>query len=147
MDCCFNYIGFVRREDNSASRNSVVRIVIKEEYVEGLKGVEEFSHLIIIYHLHLANLNKGLKRVRVGVEVGVFATRSQHRPNPIGISVVELIKREGNTLYVKGINAFDGTPVLDIKPYDEWDSILNPKVPEWHKIEMRSRVTDSFYFL
>lgn len=147
MDCCFNYIGFVRREDNSASRNSVVRIVIKEEYVEGLKGVEEFSHLIIIYHLHLANLNKGLKRVRGGVEVGVFATRSQHRPNPIGISVVELIKREGNTLYVKGINAFDGTPVLDIKPYDEWDSILNPKVPEWHKIEMRSRVTDSFYFL
>ncbi|MUM65843.1 tRNA (N6-threonylcarbamoyladenosine(37)-N6)-methyltransferase TrmO [Acidianus infernus] len=144
MDCCFNYIGFVRREDNSASRNSVVRIVIKEEYVEGLKGVEEFSHLIIIYHLHLANLNKGLKRVRGGVEVGVFATRSQHRPNPIGISVVELIKREGNTLYVKGINAFDGTPVLDIKPYDEWDSILNPKVPEWHKIEMRSRVTDSF---
>jgi tRNA-Thr(GGU) m(6)t(6)A37 methyltransferase TsaA len=142
MDCCFNYIGFVRREDNSASRKSIVKIVIKEEYVEGLKGVEEFSHLIIIYHLHVASSNKGLKRVRGGVEVGVFATRSQHRPNPIGISVVELVKREGNALYVKGINAFDGTPVLDIKPYDEWDSIPNPRVPEWHKMEMRSRVTD-----
>ena len=113
MDCCFKYIGFVKREDHTASRDAIVKIEIKPEYAEGLEKIEEFSHLIIVYHLHLADPNKGLKRIRGGAEVGVFATRSQHRPNPIGISVVELIKKEGNTLYVKGINAFDGTPILD----------------------------------
>jgi len=137
MDCCFKYIGFIRRDDKLASRASIVKVEVKNEYADGLERIEEFSHLIIIYHLHMADPNKSLKRVRGGVEVGVFATRSQHRPNPIGISVVELIKREGNVLYVKGINAFDGTPVLDIKPYDEWDSIPNPKVPEWHMGEMK----------
>ena len=132
MSCCFKYIGYVKREDNTASRDSVVKIVVNKEYEEGLLGIEEFSHLIIIYHLHLASFDGRLKRVRGEREVGVFATRSQFRPNPIGISVVELIKREGNVLYVKGINAFDSTPVLDIKPYDTWDRVEKPRVPPWH---------------
>ncbi|WP_221287578.1 tRNA (N6-threonylcarbamoyladenosine(37)-N6)-methyltransferase TrmO [Stygiolobus caldivivus] len=132
MDCCFKYIGYVRREDNSASRDNLVKVIINEEFEDGLIGIEEFSHLIIIYHLHQATFDGRVKRVRDGKEIGVFATRSQFRPNPIGISVVSLIRREGNVLIVKGINAIDGTPVLDIKPYDTWDRVDSPKVPHWH---------------
>jgi tRNA (Thr-GGU) A37 N-methylase len=61
--------------------------------------------------------------------LGVFATRTNLRPNPIGLTLVELIKAEGNTLTVRGLDAFDGTPVLDVKPYDFWDA----KVPDWWK--------------
>lgn len=110
-----------------------VEIHVYKEYEDGLKGIEEFSHLIIIYYLHLAKFN-GLIKNKRGIEVGVFATRSPNRPNPIGISVVELIRRSGNVLVVKRINAFNGTPVLDIKPYDRWDSVPNPRVPYWHEV-------------
>lgn len=134
MSVCFKYIGYVRRKDNSASRHEVVEIHINKEYEEGLKGIEDFSHVIVIYHLHLVNFDGKLVRDWKGAKVGVFATRSQFRPNPIGLSVCELLKREGNVLYVKGINAFDGTPVLDIKPYDEWDRIEKIRVPSWYKL-------------
>jgi len=65
--------------------------------------------------------------------LGVFATRTNLRPNPIGLTLVELLKAEGNTLTVKGLDAFDGTPVLDVKPYDFWDMISDAKVPDWWK--------------
>ncbi|MEM0173869.1 MAG: tRNA (N6-threonylcarbamoyladenosine(37)-N6)-methyltransferase TrmO [Sulfolobaceae archaeon] len=135
MSVCFKYIGYVRRDNNSASRDEVVRIEVNEEYVDGLLGIEEFSHVIIIYHLHLSNFDGRLLREKRNVKVGVFATRSQFRPNPIGISVCELIRREKNVLYVRGINAFNGTPVLDIKPYDAWDRIERIRVPEWHDVK------------
>lgn len=65
-------------------------------------------------------------------EVGIFAQRAKHRPNPIGITAVELIKVVGNVLTVKGLDAIDGTPILDLKPYyPEYDRILEPTVPEW----------------
>lgn len=134
MSVCFKYIGYVRRKDNSASRNEVIEIHINKEYEEGLKGIEGFSHIIVIYHLHLANFDGKLIRDWKRASVGVFATRSQFRPNPIGISVCELLKREGNVLYVKGINAFDSTPILDIKPYDEWDRVEKIRVPSWYKL-------------
>jgi len=134
VSVCFKYIGYVRRKDNSASRNEVIEIHINKEYEEGLKGIEGFSHIIVIYHLHLANFDGKLIRDWKRASVGVFATRSQFRPNPIGISVCELLKREGNVLYVKGINAFDSTPILDIKPYDEWDRVEKIRVPSWYKL-------------
>ncbi|MCI2415687.1 MAG: tRNA (N6-threonylcarbamoyladenosine(37)-N6)-methyltransferase TrmO [Candidatus Aramenus sp.] len=127
----FKPIGYVRR-GKGASRKEIVDLVVLEEYAEGLKGIEEFSHLIVLYFMHLAKEDK-LARELDGVEVGVFATRSPNRPNPIGLSVVELLSVEGNVLKVRGINAFDGTPILDIKPYDEWDSVQNPRVPEWYR--------------
>ncbi|MEM4884392.1 MAG: tRNA (N6-threonylcarbamoyladenosine(37)-N6)-methyltransferase TrmO [Saccharolobus sp.] len=134
MSVCFKYIGFIRRKDNSASREVPVEIHINEEYSEGLKGLEEFSHIIVIYHLHLSSFDGRLTREKKGTRVGVFATRSQIRPNPIGISVAELLEIKNNVIIAKGINAFDGTPVLDIKPYDKWDSISNIKVPAWHDV-------------
>ncbi|ARM76070.1 tRNA (N6-threonylcarbamoyladenosine(37)-N6)-methyltransferase TrmO [Acidianus manzaensis] len=123
-------IGYVRRGEG-CSLDEEVEIYVNKEFEDGLKGIECFSHLIVIYYLHQAKFN-GLIKNRHGLEVGVFATRSPNRPNPIGISVVELIKRNGNILKVKRINAYNQTPVLDIKPYDAWDSVCNPKVPSWH---------------
>jgi tRNA-Thr(GGU) m(6)t(6)A37 methyltransferase TsaA len=63
--------------------------------------------------------------------LGVFATRTPYRPNPIGLTLVELMKVEGNVLTVRGLDAFDGTPVLDIKPFDYWDIAEAARVPEW----------------
>ncbi|TRM81002.1 tRNA (N6-threonylcarbamoyladenosine(37)-N6)-methyltransferase TrmO, partial [Sulfolobus sp. F3] len=118
----------------TASREFPVEIYINEEYSEGLKGIEEFSHIIVIYHLHLTQFDGRLLREKSGVKVGVFATRSQNRPNPIGISIAELIQRKDNILIAKGINAYNGTPVLDLKPYDKWDSVTDIRVPAWHDI-------------
>ena len=94
------------------------RIVLRPEYAQGLADVETFTHLIVIY---LFDRSKGWSPlVRTPWEErrhGVFATRSPDRPNPIGLTVVKLAGREGNVLHVLGLDAFDGTPVLDIKPY------------------------------
>ena len=94
------------------------RIVLDPEYAEGLTDVETFTHLIVIY---LFDRSKGwTSMVRTPWEEerhGVFASRSPNRPNPIGLTVVKMAGREGNTLRVLGLDAFDGTPVLDIKPY------------------------------
>jgi tRNA (Thr-GGU) A37 N-methylase len=64
---------------------------------------------------------------------GIFAVRTMLRPNPIGLTVVELVKVTGNVLTIKGLDAFDGTPILDLKPMDPWDSVENLRVPEWWK--------------
>ena len=64
-------------------------------------------------------------------EVGVLSARGSQRPNPIGLAVVELLKREGSVLTVKALDAYHGTPVLDIKPYDSYDAISGIRVPEW----------------
>ncbi len=88
------------------------------EYADGLKNLEGFSHIILVYHFHLAK--PGALRVRPYMdkeERGVFATRAPSRPNPIGISVVRLLKVEGNVLHVEDLDIVDGTPLLDIKPY------------------------------
>ena len=65
-------------------------------------------------------------------EIGIFAQRAKHRPNPLGITAVELISREENKIKVRGLDAIDGTPVLDVKPYfPDFDRIEQPYVPEW----------------
>ncbi len=93
-------------------------VEIFPEYSDGLLDVEGFSHLILIFHLHLRR-NFKLKIIprRARQVHGVFATRSPNRPNPIGLSVVRLLKVEGNRLIIKNIDIIDGTPLLDIKPY------------------------------
>ncbi len=87
-------------------------------YEDGLKDIEGFSHLIVLYLLHES---KGysllVKTPHDSAPHGVFATRSPDRPNPLGLSVVSLVAREGNILRVGELDAIDGTPVLDIKPY------------------------------
>lgn len=80
-------------------------------------------------------------RGRVDIEeVGVFATRSPHRPNPIGLTLVKLLSKKGRTLTVRGLDAYDGTPVLDIKPYDRRDTTRQFRVPAWwRKLEREDK--------
>jgi len=93
-------------------------VEIFPEYVEGLKDIEGFSHIILIYHFHLCKHYSLIIRPYMDEKMhGVFATRAPCRPNPIGMSVVRLIKVRGNKLYVQDIDVVDGTPLLDIKPY------------------------------
>jgi len=102
-----------------------------------LNGIEDFSHIFVISWLHrILNIEKIdlMVHLRGRVElplVGIFATRAPIRPNPIGLTLVELLKREANVLWVKGLDVFNETPVLDIKPYDKWDLTLNARVPNW----------------
>lgn len=88
------------------------------EYAAGLRDVEGFSHVYLVYHMHKADRPRLTARPFLqDVERGVFATRAPCRPNPIGLSVVKLVRREGNILHLDGVDVLDGTPLLDIKPY------------------------------
>ncbi len=87
-------------------------------YKEGLQDLEKFSHIFLIYHFHLAKKGSLLvKPFMDDAEHGIFSVRAPGRPNPIGISIVRLIKIEGRLLYIKDVDIVDGTPLLDIKPY------------------------------
>jgi len=93
-------------------------VEVFSEYVEGMKDLDGFSYVILIYHFHLCK--RSLLQVKPFMDDqmhGVFATRAPSRPNPIGISVVRLVKVDGNILYIKDVDIVDGTPLLDIKPY------------------------------
>ncbi len=93
-------------------------IEIYPEYAEGLKDVEGFSHLILLYHFHLVKDSSLLVKPFLDNEPhGIFATRSPSRPNSIGLSVVRLTRIEGNKLHIRDVDIVDGTPLLDIKPY------------------------------
>ena len=88
------------------------------EYAEGLKDLDAFSHIILIYHFHLSKRFKLMIKPYMDDKLrGVFATRAPSRPNSIGISIVHLIGIEKNVLHVRDIDIMDGTPLLDIKPY------------------------------
>jgi len=88
------------------------------EYAEGLKDIEGFSHIILLYHFHLSKGAALIVKPYMDREAhGVFAMRGPSRPNSIGISVVHLVKVEGNTLHIQDVDIVDGTPLLDIKPY------------------------------
>lgn len=101
---------------------STGRIEVRPEYAAGLDGLEDFSHIIVLFAFHKAGAAK-LKVTPPGQTEarGVFATRSPHRPNPLGMSVLRLLGREGRILEVSGLDLVDGTPVLDIKPYTRRD--------------------------
>jgi len=93
-------------------------VVVYPEYAAGLKDLEGFSHVILIYHFHLVRSYKLLVTPYMDEEArGVFATRAPARPNPIGISIVRLVEVRGNILEVEDVDIVDGTPLLDIKPY------------------------------
>lgn len=116
------------------------RIELLPEHAAGLAGIEGFSHLIVLTWLHRTPPRD---RAAVALEhedengarqIGVFALRVPARPNPIGVSVVPLVRREGATLVVRGLDAADGTPVLDLKPYlPHYDSVPEASLPGWAK--------------
>lgn len=133
-------IGFVKTEavsDEVKEKDRISQIIVNRKLAEALEGIEEFSHLFVLFWLNelSSEQRKTLKvhpRGRKDLPLlGVFATRTMLRPNPIGLTLVELIKTEGNVLTVRGLDAFDETPVLDIKPFDSWDIAKKAKVPQW----------------
>jgi tRNA-Thr(GGU) m(6)t(6)A37 methyltransferase TsaA len=99
------------------------------EFAEGLRDLEGFSHVYLIYVFDRAEGGKLLVRPFLDDQMrGVFATRAPSRPNPIGLSIVELLEVEGSTLLVDGVDVLDGTPLLDIKPYSaRFDRIDNTR--------------------
>ena len=110
----------------------ICEIEIFKEYGEGLKDIEQASHLIALYWLDKADRNVLQEHNPHDAEIyGIFVTRTQNRPNPIGFSVAELVERRRNILRVKGLDALDGTPLIDIKPYSsEIDAIPDARI-EW----------------
>ena len=113
------------------------QIIINEKWLPALEGVEGFSHLIILFWLHRIP-REGVKpkthpQGRQDLPlVGIFATRTPYRHNPIGLQVVEFVSREANVLTIRGIDALDGSPILDIKPYlPRGDAIAETRLPAW----------------
>lgn len=102
----------------TAAQGIAGTIEIEPDYAGGLKDIEGFSHIILIYHFHLSEGYSLEVRPFMDDHLrGVFATRAPGRPNPIGLSVVRLVKVEGSTLHIEDVDIVDGTPLLDIKPY------------------------------
>jgi len=133
-------IGFVKTEavgDEVKDKSRISQIVLRDELTEALDGITGFSHLFVLFWLsqipdEQRMILKVHPRGRMDMPLlGVFATRTNLRPNPIGLTLVELLKVEGNTLTVRGLDAFNGTPVLDVKPFDSWDTTKNARVPDW----------------
>jgi tRNA-Thr(GGU) m(6)t(6)A37 methyltransferase TsaA len=133
-------IGFVKTKavgKEVKDRSNVSKIVLRQDLTEALDGITDFSHIFVIFWMHEISKEdrKALKvhpRGRGDMPLlGVFATRTPYRPNPIGLTLVELLEVEGNVVTVRGLDAFDGTPVLDIKPFDYWDMVEAAKVPGW----------------
>jgi tRNA-Thr(GGU) m(6)t(6)A37 methyltransferase TsaA len=127
------FIGLVK----SAGEPS--KIEIFPEFCLGLEGLSDFSHVIVLYWLHLRDDDKERGTLQVvprrhtdAPRVGVFASRSPSRPNPIGLCVVELNEIEGCILVVNGLDALEGSPIIDIKPYfARADAIPKASAPEW----------------
>ncbi len=98
--------------------DAVGRVELFPRFAEGLKDIEGFSHLILIYRFHRAGEVELVRPTFLDDEPhGIFATRHPCRPNGIGLTIVRLLGREGNILTVAGIDVLDGTPLIDLKPY------------------------------
>lgn len=103
---------------NEEVYSKVSKIVLMKEFTDGLYRIEDFEKLYILFYFSKSKGYKLIHHRRYDGEVsGVFASRSPYRPNGIGLTIVELLNVEGNVLHVRGLDAINGTPVLDIKPY------------------------------
>ena len=139
-----NPIGFVERkstDENDRDRDLISKVVIHKDLTNALDGIEDFSHIYIIFwmdrvkdtsYIHFPSKNQD------DPPLGIFATRAPIHTNPVGLTLVDLIKRKENVLWVKGLDALDGTPVIDIKPYPDWEHgetiiVDDYRVPNWIK--------------
>ena len=138
----FNSIGIVINSvENKKITNwgsDVSQLVIDKQYEQGLVGLSSFSHLIVIYYLDKASFNMETHLIRRPQNredmpmVGILSQRAKDRPNPIGITSVEIVNVNKNIITVKGLDAINNTPVLDIKPYyPMYDCKENAIVPKW----------------
>jgi tRNA-Thr(GGU) m(6)t(6)A37 methyltransferase TsaA len=130
----------INQRPDSGWGDVVSEITIASSLTEALDGLEEFSHVVVVYWMDrvppLAQVpTKVHPRGRQDLPlVGLFATRTPHRLNPVGVTVVKLLERRGNVLKVRGLDALDGSPVVDIKPYmPRRAAIIDARTPSWEK--------------
>lgn len=150
MNITFQPIGFIESEmkkveetyvccEKGLKAKNVGRVRLLKKYVDGLKELGECSHVWVIYWLNEIKrvelvTHPGPKSVKNLPRVGVFASRSQYRPNPIALRLARLVKVEKNVLTVEGLDGIDGSPVLDIKPYvSGFDRPKRYKEASWYK--------------
>ncbi len=138
-EICLRPIG-VAHNDVKAPRfgkfaDVVTEIVLDGKLSEALDGIEDYSHVVIVYWMHnvkrqvVTHRPQGNPNVPV---VGIFSCRCPERPNPIAITTVRLLEHKGNVIKVRGLDVIDGTPIIDIKPYwPQYDRAENAIVPEW----------------
>ena len=138
-------IGFVKNDVKHPGTRDwsqvVSEVVVEPRFKEALDGLDEYSHIIVLFWMHRSPAGECIAmkthpQMRADLPlVGVFATRSPVRPNPVGMTIVNLIERDDNVLRVKGLDAIDGTPVIDLKGFFPGDSIEDARVPDWvHKL-------------
>ena len=134
-------IGIIHSEHTIAEETPIQPVYAKgckgyvelyPEFVDGLRDLSGFSHIYLIYHFHKSREVKLIvKPFLQDVDRGIFSTRAPFRPNPIGLSVVELLGIEGNILHLDGVDILDGTPLLDIKPYTAKFDLRNVTKNGW----------------
>lgn len=143
-DIAMSPIGWVQRaspDEDTRDRSLLCQIVLVEELAGAADGLDDWSHVYVIYWLSEVPQAEGpivhFPSHRDGsTPLGILATRAPIHPNPIGLTLVELVKRDRNVLLVRGLDAYDGTPVLDIKPYPDWERgqfivVTDFRTPQW----------------
>jgi len=140
-DIVIKPIGEVRNNINLPLREGweevVSELILNANLEEATEGLEQFSHIIVVFWMHKVpperdTPTKVHPRGRKDLPlVGLFATRAPYRPNPLGVTIVRLLERQGNVLKVKGLDAINGTPVIDIKPYLPRNGVIEVTFPQW----------------
>ncbi|MHA1410380.1 MAG: tRNA (N6-threonylcarbamoyladenosine(37)-N6)-methyltransferase TrmO [Candidatus Odinarchaeia archaeon] len=155
----FKPIGILRSSFNDNNRPPIQSrygdgayavIEVFPEFVDGLKDLDGFSHIFLLYFFHRSGkYSLTVKPYLDREEHGVFATRAPSRPNPIGLSLVELVEVVENKLYVKDVDVYDGSPILDIKPYIPYFDIRSTTKIGWltNKINSAKKVLDDGRFI
>jgi tRNA-Thr(GGU) m(6)t(6)A37 methyltransferase TsaA len=130
----------VRKIKREGWDSVVSEVILDKAFAEALEGVEEYSHLLILFWLsRVRKADRKMKKIHPKSRedlplVGIFATRTQYRPNPIGLTLVKLLGRQKNVLKVRGLDALDGTPVIDIKPISPRQEFPKKnRVPKWYE--------------
>ncbi len=132
-------IGFVKNNIKKSKfgnfTHEISEIIVDKKFTKALDGIEDYSHIIIVYWMNqikdyvITHRPQGNPKVPV---VGIFACRCPQRPNPIAITTVKLKGHKGNKIKVKGLDILDGTPIIDIKPYwPQYDKVEDGKIPDW----------------
>jgi tRNA-Thr(GGU) m(6)t(6)A37 methyltransferase TsaA len=132
-------IGFVKNSEKEprfgSFANEISEIIIDEKFTDALNGIEDYSHVIIVFWMDkvkdhvITHQPQGNPEVPI---IGIFACRCPPRPNPIAITTVKLIEHKRNKIKVKGLDILDGTPVIDIKPYwPIYDEVKDGTIPDW----------------
>lgn len=124
-------------------REMIVDIVIEPAYIEALTGLNEYSHLIVLFWMDQFEPSGEYLVHPRGDETlpltGVLAARGRNHPNPLGLAVVELLGMQSNRLQVKKLDAYNRTPIVDIKPYDHYDVHNDIRVPAWFHARRKPR--------